>query len=472
MSCYSVVCDLGSSSGRVLLFEKTDAGTFVGEECHRFPNVPHGSDCSCGVPGMHWHVDALLDEVLFGLQQVRRRIGDSPATISVCSWGVDYVVVDGDGHRIGPCWSYRDQLPAAALEQLQQRIPVAEHCQLTGVQPADFTTAAQLFARSYLGQHRAGDDIRVVLLGDYVLYWLSGVLATSPSLASTTALAAHKAREWSRQVVERLGLNLAQLPPIAPESTVIGHSIIPGCENFTVVRAATHDTAAAVAGLTTVLDSHSCFLSCGSWALVGAVVEEPLNSSQAFDLGWTNEVCADGRVRLLKNLNGLWVLQKILREMQERGLEVDLPRLVAEAERLARVQPAGGLTVDITDDRYGHDGYYLQHLSDDTGISLSELVAQPAVAVLIVVNSVARTIAAACAELAQLLGHEFDSIHMVGGGTKNKFLCEQIAQRTGLEVHTYAAEGTSAGSVIVQRGSYLDESNSLLSFGAAARYLP
>lgn len=430
---HAVVVDLGSSSGRVVIASLT-GGKFSTTEVYRFPHR------ALEVEGqLIWDIDQLVQGVIAGLETANTVLAGAAATVAIDTWGVDYVCLDANGSRVGPVVCYRDARTERTARQVP--LPASEHFAVTGVQPEAITTARQLFAQ-FTEQPDTLDSIdTIMLLPDYIGYRLTGLKGWSPTILSTSALTTPGGTQWSDRVFEALGIPTRFQGEIG---AVTGPLTIPGLEHFTLVSGGAHDTACAVHGLG--LKAQEAFLSCGSWSLLGRVLDTPCVTEKAFDLGLTNEVCADGKIRLLRNLTGLWILQQCCRVFEAQGKTSDIQTLVAQAAAC----PDAAVVIDTTDPKFTTPGDYPAIIAEELEKHGIENAHDPAVIVRVVTASLAKTHAAALRNIEQVTGRPITSLRMIGGGVRNTLLCQLTANECGIPVTAGPQEGTALGSAIAQ----------------------
>jgi rhamnulokinase len=412
--------DLGASSGRVMR-GVVDERHITVETVHRFPN---GIVESNGV--RRWNFTGLHHAVNDGLA----RIGDA-ASIGIDTWGVDYGVLGADGQLLEEPHSYRDERAPRMVDRVHAQIAPGTLYEITGTQFLPFNTIYQLAAeRQGPIWDRAA---HAVLLPDLLGYWLTGELRSELTNASTTGLLDARTQQWSTAVLDALDVPIDFLPPIERPGATRGtaQSGIP------VVTVASHDTASAVAAVPAT-NERFAYISSGTWSLVGIELSEPLLSHAARAANFTNEVGVDGRVRFLRNVGGLWLLQECLREWRRD----DLSALLDAAARL----PAGGPSVDPDDAVFIAPGPMATRITTAADVpAMSE-----AETVRCILESLARAYARAVDQASALTGSEVDVVHIVGGGSQNALLCQLTADATGRTVLAGPVEATALGNVVVQ----------------------
>lgn len=429
--------DLGASSGRVMAAHVTGDRTdlrIVLESVARFPNraVPvHGR--------LYWDVLGLWSGVLDGLRAL-----DGVAAIGVDSWAVDYGLIGDDGHLVANPVCYRDARGAAAKRTVLEQVGAADLFAATGIQPQPFNTIFQLVAEA-TGARRA------LLIPDLIGYWLSGVPAWEATNASTTGLVDLASGDWSVALADRVGLDLGLLGAITPTGMVLG-PLLPevaaatGLDDSTkVVATASHDTAAAVAAVPYGGD-RAAYISCGTWSLVGVERDAPITSAAAFAAGFTNERGADGSVRFLRNVAGLWLLSESVAAWRAEGLDVDLSGLLAEAAKVERLRAV----VDPDDARFAAPGDMPERIRLYCAETGQPVPASPAEVAACVLDSLALAHRRAVDALETLTGEPVETVHIVGGGANNALLCQLTADATGRTVLAGPDEATALGNALVQ----------------------
>ena len=442
-----VAVDLGAASGRVMV------GT-VGPsrldlvEAHRFPNQP------VSLPdGLHWDVLRLYREVLDGLAAAGR--GGEIASVGVDAWGVDYGLLDASGALLGNPYSYRDGRTAGVADRVHAAISRQNLYRLTGVQFLPFNTLYQLAADAAAG--RLGGARTALLIPDLVGYWLTGSKGAEVTNASTTGLLDAGSRCWSSPVLDAVGLPPELLPPLRRAGEVIGpprDEVVAetGLGPAAVVTAVgSHDTASAVVAVPSEGD-RAAYVSCGTWSLVGVELEHPVLTPESREANFTNEVGVDGRVRYLRNVMGLWLLQETLRHWSRADLPAELPSLLAAAAAL----PPGGPVVDPDHPAFLPPGDMPARIAAACHETGQSVPASQAELVRCILDSLASAYARTVRDAERLSGRRVELLHLVGGGARNRLLCELTASACGLPVLAGPVEATAIGNLLVQaraRGS-------------------
>ena len=414
-------------------------------EVHRFRNggVQVGE-------ALYWDVLGLWREVVTGLsaagRSARAERGASVSTVGVDSWAIDYGLLGSDGMLLGNPRHYRDARSAGVAEHLLAGpVSLGKLYQKNGLQHLPFTTLYQLVAEARDPLLAAASTL--LLIPDLFGYWLSGHRGAEATNVSTTGLADVRTGRWDPDLVALAGIRADLLPEVHEPGVVLGalrpqlleQTGLPASVRLTSVGS--HDTASAVVAVP-ARDERFAYIACGTWALVGVELEQPLLTEQSRSANFTNERGVDGRVRYLRNVTGLWVLNQCLAEWEGQGRPQQLERLLADA---AAVQC--GPVVDIDAPELLPPGPMVSRLRHATQDGLSD---EPAVITRCILDGLARAFALALRDAVRLSGKEVDVVHMVGGGARNALLCQLTADACEMPVLAGPVEATALGNVLVQ----------------------
>ncbi len=434
--------DIGASSGRVVVGVVRD-GTITIDVVHRFANALETRDGH-----LRWNLTGLYAEVLTGLAKLAARHRDV-VSIGIDTWAVDYGLLDAEGRLLAEPIAYRDDRTDAVIGTVDRTLSRDRQYAISGLQFLPFNTIYQLAAeqRGELWSRAS----HAVLLPDLLAYWLTGELRTEITNASTTGLLDARRRSWSVEAFEALGLPAELFPAlIEPGETVgaITDEVVARtglAATTTVVAVGSHDTASAVVAVPAV-DRDVAYVSSGTWSLVGLELDAPVITDASRIANFTNEGGVDGRVRFLRNVGGLWLLQECLREWASQGGESDLATLLESASRL----PAGGPVIDVDDDGFIAPDDMPDRIRVASRAAGHDLPDERAAIVRCVLDSLAIAYARTVEQAEQLTGRRAATIHIVGGGSQNALLCQLTADRAGRPVLAGPTEATALGNVAVQ----------------------
>ncbi|SDR17739.1 rhamnulokinase [Thermostaphylospora chromogena] len=428
MSIYAAV-DLGASNGRVITVETGQSLRL--REIHRFPNRPVRL-----ADTLHWDILSLYQGVLDGLA----KMDAEPASIGVDSWAVDYGLLDGDGRLIGNPVHYRDQRTDGVMERVIDEVGADVLYQTSGLQFLPFNTVYQLLADRLDGAET------LLMIPDLITYWLTGSIGAEATNASTTGLYDVRARTWAEPLMDRLGIPRRIFPelrdPGTPAGTLrdgIAREL--GLGPVPVTAVASHDTASAVAAVPAETDRFA-YISSGTWSLVGVELPAPVLTEAGRLANFTNEGGVDGTVRYLRNVMGLWILQECLRVWGNP----DLGELLAAAEQAPPFQAV----VDPDDPSFLPPGDMPARIAaycERTGQRPPQ--DRPSV-VRCVLESLALAYRRTVRDAVRLSGHEVEVIHVVGGGVRNRLLCQLTADACELPVLAGPVEAAALGNALIQ----------------------
>ena len=437
-----IAIDLGAESGRVVI--GTLAGGKIGlEEVHRFPNGPVRFRDT-----LRWDALGIWEEIKTGLRKVAAH--KLPvASVSVDSWGVDYVLMSRNDPLLRTPFCYRDargKKPFAELASLHS----AEIYRETGVQFIEVNTLYQLLAEKENVSGLFGLADGFLMIGDWFHFLLGNRIAQEESNASTTQIWNPIQRAWSGKLIDLFGLPRRIFPPVVPPCTRLG-KLIPevqaetGLGEIEVVAGCVHDTAAAVAAIPAEGNGWA-FLSSGTWSLLGMELPAPLLSEAGRAANFTNETGVRGTSRFLRNASGLWILQECRRLWAREGQEFDYSELTALA---AAAEPFRSL-VNPTDPAFLRPENMLSAVRDfcrATGQPHPETPGQFARCAL---ESLAATYARLLGQMEAVTGQRLHTLHIVGGGSRNALLNQMTADSINRTVIAGPVEATAIGNVLLQ----------------------
>lgn len=434
--------DLGASGGRVM------AGVVTGSQIALEPVYRFDNKMTLVDAHVRWNLSELFAEVVTGLRQLARRHPDV-VSIGIDTWAVDYALLDERGELLAEPIAYRDSRTDGVHAAVHRIVSRQRLYEINGLQFLPFNTIYQLEAeRNSAVWPRAR---HAVLLPDLLAYWLTGQLRTEMTNASTTGLLDVAARTMSAELGKLLKLPPDLFPPLTEPGEVIG-TITAGMsrltglpEQTTVVAVGSHDTASAVVGVPAASRSFA-FVSSGTWSLVGVELDQPVLSDEARLANFTNEGGVDRRIRFLRNVGGLWLLQESLRTWREAGVRHDPSVLHAQAADLDR----GGPTIDVDDPQFIPPGDMPERIRQKCHLAGRSAPQTPAVIVRCILDSLAVAYATTLRQAQQLSDKEVDVIHIVGGGSQNELLCQLTADLAGLDVLSGPVEATALGNIMVQ----------------------
>ena len=449
--------DLGAESGRVLagLVDRDDDGLSGVrlEEVHRFPNGPVDWIGTDGGHSLRWPIARLWSDIQDGLTLAAKRYGRDIATIGCDTWGVDYVLLTQSGELLGQPFNYRDRRNSSAYASATARVPKAEIFAATGIQFMEINTLYQLVATREQTPELLDAAATFLMVPDLFHWLLTGERKAEFTDATTTQFVDPTTRDWCRDLLSRLDIPTAMLPPIVEPGSQIGTvrpalSESTGLPEVPVIAPPTHDTAAAVVAVPTDRTGHAdwAYISSGTWSLIGVETQAPILTDEAREQNVTNEGGVCGTTRLLKNVMGLWLVQGVKRSIEAAGRTIDYDELT----RLARESEPMRSLVKPNDPRFLAPPDMAEELRSacrDTGQPVPETDGQLARCAL---DSLALKYREVLRGLETLTGETVGTLHVVGGGSKNDLLNQLTADACGIPVVAGPVEATGLGNVLYQ----------------------
>ena len=437
--------DFGASSGRAML-GVYDGKTLELTEMHRFSNDP------VMLNGRFvWDIQRLFFEMKAALLKCVKA-GISLDAIGIDTWGVDFGLLDQNGELLGLPVHYRDARTDDMMEEAFKIMPKEKIFEETGLAFMQFNTLYQLLAMKKAGDKRLDIAESLLFTPDLLAYFLTGEKATEYTIASTSQLTNPHFRNWAYTLLNKFGIPTRMLTQIQPAGTIRGYLLKQiadeiGMPQIPVIAVGSHDTASAVAAVPAKADSKFAYISSGTWSLLGAELKKPLSDVAVMEANYTNEGGVADTTRLLKNIMGLWMIQECKREWDRRADAVDFAGLVKMAEEA----PAFKAVIDVDDPRYLAPGNMPARIQDycrEKGLPIPEGRGEIS---RVIYESLALKYRWAIERLEQdMLGHEIDVLHIVGGGSKNEMLNQFTANAIRRPVVAGPSEGTVIGNLLVQ----------------------
>ena len=436
---YYLAVDIGASSGRHMLSHLED-GKLVLEEIYRFPN---GMTEKNG--HKVWDVERLFAEILNGMKQCAR-LGKIPHSMGIDTWAVDYVLLDGQGRRIGDAAAYRDGRTQGMDKKVYAHITEEELYRRTGIQKQIFNTIYQLAAVREQHPKWLEQADCLLMMPDYFHFLLTGKKVQEYTNATTTQLVSPVTKDWDEQLIRQLGYPRRLFQEIRMPGYELGSlrgeirkEVGFSCK---VVLPPTHDTASAVAAVPTQ-EEETLYISSGTWSLMGTERMTADCSSAARAHNMTNEGGYDCRFRYLKNIMGLWMIQSVRHEVNDAYSFAEICAMAEEAKDFPS-------RVDANDECFLSPDNMTEEVKDycrRTGQKVPETLGEIAT---VIYTSLAECYAKTAKELEEMTGRTYSRIHIVGGGSNAGYLNELTAKATKKEIHAGPGEATAIGNITAQ----------------------
>lgn len=435
---YYLAVDIGASSGRHIL-GKYENGKLELTEIYRFENgVEKKGD------KLFWDIDKLFKNVVQGIKQCSK-IGVIPYSIGIDTWGVDYALMDENGNVIdNEVYSYRDSRTNKMVEEVEKIIPFENLYKETGILKANYNTIYQLYSDKLSGKLQKAK--KYLSVPDLLHYYLTGVMKNEYTHATTTGIVNAKTRTWSKEIIEKLGFPKDIFGELSMPGSLVGNLKEEIQKevgfNALVVFPPSHDTASAVMAVPS-LSKYPLYISSGTWSLLGTELSEPITNEDAFKFNITNEGGFNGSITLLKNITGMWVFQNIKRELKGKYSYDELMNMAMEEKDI-------GSIIDLNDDRFLAPENMIEAIKGfckEKSLPVPTTIGQ---VVKVVYLSLATIYAETVKNLQKILNVKFDTINILGGGSKDSYLNSLTKSMTGLNVIAGPTEGTAIGNLLSQ----------------------
>jgi rhamnulokinase len=440
-----VAVDLGAQSCRVSLLRWKQGEPEI-MVIHRFSNAPLVT-----TGGLRWDVEAIFSGIKMGLRLCAAEASEGIASVGVDGWGVDYVRLNEKGEAAANPFCYRDARTESAEKEVHAILTPARLYSLTGIQILRINTLYQLYADKTAG---ADPSSRWLNLPEFMTYRLGGKGVSEYTNATHTGLVRLGTHDWCEEIFQELGLDVAAAPSIVASGSVVGTitgdlAELSSLRDAQLIVPACHDTASAIAAIPAAGDDWA-FISSGTWSLVGTVLDSPCATTDARGLNFTNLGGVGGKICLLKNVNGMWLLQQCMEEWENRGSRWSFQELLS---RCASLPPPGAL-IDVDDPQLMLPGNSIGKINVQLERQGQPKLSSDDSAIPSIANTIFHSLAARYSEvvssISRITGKKLKRVFVVGGGSQNTFLNRLTAERTGLEILLGSTESTTIGNFAIQ----------------------
>lgn len=440
---YHLAVDLGATSGRTIL------ATFDGQEVdmneiarYNYPMMPLGNH-------QYWNLPLIYEHILNSMKKCAELLpeGVRLKSIGIDSWGCDVAYFHKDGSIAGLPYCYRDTHTEGAAERFCKKVSKKEVYEKTGIQFMDFNTLFQLDTIRQNNPDVLDSADKILFIPDALSYMLTGNAVTERTVASTSQILNPNTRELDEMLLNKVGLERSKFGPIVEPGTVIG-TLIPriaeltGLGEIPVVAVAGHDTASAVAAVPSP-DRDYAYLSCGTWSLLGIENEGPIITPLSLEYNFTNEGGVDNTIRVLKNICGLWLFERCRSEFK------DAPEDISELASLYLKSDCNSI-INPDDPTFANPDSMTKAISDYCSKSSQRIPETPADFVRVVFRSLANRYGEVTRWLQEISPVQINRLHVIGGGSRNRYLMQLTADELGIPVVTGPAECTALGNVLMQ----------------------
>jgi rhamnulokinase len=438
-----IAFDLGATSGRAIAGTLAD-GKMTMEEIARFNN----SMITVG-EHFHWNILGIFDILKNSLKSCATEGKYQPESIGIDTWGVDFGLLAGDGSLLGEPYAYRDPHTTGMMDEFFKLVPREKVYELTGIQFMQFNSLFQLFTmkRNCSSLLAAAKDL--LFLPDLLNYLFTGVKKAEFTIASTSQMLNPKTMTWAKELFDAFGAPLSLMQEMVLPGAVVGRltdniAKETGIGKIPVIAVASHDTAAAIAAVPAEGENWA-YLSSGTWSLMGIETKKALIDKETEAMNFTNEGGVEGTFRFLKNITGMWLLEQCRKDWSSQK-DYSYTELVdmAKAEKPFRyfVDPDAP---DFMNPESMADA--IKKYCSRTGQTSPETAGQY---VRCIFESLAMKYRYTLDLLKRVSPHSIEKLHVIGGGSRNAYLCQFTANAIGMPVIAGPAEGTAMGNLLVQ----------------------
>lgn len=398
----------------------------------------------------YWNIYRFYEEMLKAMIICVQKENLQPFSLAVDTWGVDFGFLADDDSIIRIPYAYRDLQVTAAMPDFHKIIPPEDIYGLTGIAMQPFNSLYHLHAMKRNGDHALKLVSRLMFIPDLLNFLLCGEKKTEFSFATTSQLYNPFKASWEETLLKAVGLDSSYMNEIITSGSVIGGlkeevTRQTGIRKAEVSAVCSHDTGSAIVAVPAQGDDWA-YISSGTWSLMGLELNEPLVTEKAFKYNFSNEGGAEGRFRFLKNIMGLWLLQRCRKKWADSGEEYSYPELIEKAFAAAPFK----VLLDPDHESFFNPPDMITAIDDFCNQSSQEKPGSVGGYVRAVLESLALKYRLVLDQLIETSGKQINTIHIIGGGTRNKLLCQFTANATGKKVIAGPAEGTAAGNILMQ----------------------
>lgn len=436
--------DLGGSSGKLIL-ARYERGKLSFERIHQFSNHPVDINGN-----LYWDIIRICDELYTGIRKAIVVTGDQIDCIAFDSFCNDFAFVSKTGELLAPVFCYRDSRTTRCQEHTYGVMSKEALYRINGNQMALFNTLLQLDALQTEGKSWMMDNsYKALFLSDLFIQLLTGKYVTEYTTASVTQMYDYAADDWSDEIFERFNIRKSLFAPIVKPGTLIGRTTeafnrAVGTKGFQVAAVCQHDTGSAF--LSSVETGNCAIISTGTWCLVGMETEKPVITQQGFEANVANEGGYADHHRLLRNVMGTWIIQEIVRELNENGQEISYEGL----DRLAAKKPGGTVWFDVDHPAFYQPGHMIQKVKSACKTACGKEPDDLGEIIRCVYESLALKYRYTIEILEAMTGADLSVVNMIGGGSNSSLMCQITADVLQRPVTAGPADATSCGNVLVQ----------------------
>ena len=439
MRNYYLAVDIGASSGRHML-AWVENGLICMEEIHRFSNGMAKKDGH-----LCWDYEKLFGDIVEGLKKCKE-LGKIPVSMGIDTWGVDYALLDAEGKVLGRTYGYRDSRTNGMDEELDKIISPEDLYARTGIQKQLYNSIYQLMAHKLQEPELLEKADKLLMVPDYLNYLLTGVAKSEYTEATTAQLVNPETKDWDYELLKMMGIKTDIFVPLTTAGTKVGN-LKPELAaeigfDLDVLQIASHDTASAVMAVPS-MGKETVYISSGTWSLMGVENMEAICTEESRKANLTNEGGYEYRYRFLKNIMGLWMIQSVRHEYDDK---YSFAELCEQAEAVKEFPSR----VDVNDNSFFAPESMIDAIKaycEKSGQAVPQTVGEVAT---VVYQSLADSYGQTIKEIESITGKDYEAINIVGGGANADYLSQLTANSTGKTVYAGPTEATAIGNLVAQ----------------------
>lgn len=432
---YFLAIDIGASSGRHILGYIKNQKLQL-EEIYRFKNEVHAQNNQ-----LCWDLKKLFNEILNGLKKCKE-INKFPSTLAIDTWGVDFVLLDKEDKILGETVSYRDSRTNGIPEEIFKIISKENVYQRTGIQNLVFNSINQLYSIRKTS-NILNEASAFLMIPDYFNFLLTGKKVNEYTNASTTQLLNLEISNWDFELLDKLDIPKNIFQPIVPAGTSLGFlkkEIIEEIGfDLEVITAPSHDTASAVLAVPCSEDNF-LYLSSGTWSLLGTESKKYNSSLESLKSNFTNEAGYNKTYRYLKNIMGLWIIQNVKKELEDKYS-------FSELSQMANDFCGEKYIIDVNDNEFLAPTSMIEAIKDYCKNNFNHIPNSIEEIVAIVYNSLTLSYANTIKEIEKLTSQKFNTLYIIGGGCQDNYLNYLTSKKSGIKVFAGPIEATAIGNL-------------------------
>ena len=441
---YFFAVDLGATSGRTII-GSIDVGQLHLEEVTRFPNhlIEQGGH-------FYWDIYALYFEMIRGLKEVAQR-GLKITSIGIDTWGVDFVMIGDDGAILRNPRAYRDPITFEAMDDyLKHVISRKEVYDITGIQFMNFNSIFQLYAMKQEGNSALKHAQKILFVPDALSWMLTGNEVCEYTIASTSQLLDPRTKQLDERLLASLGLTRSMFGKMVNPGTPIGVLTdevqkMTGLGPVPVIAVAGHDTGSAVAAVP-AKDEKFAYLSSGTWSLMGIETKDAIISDLSYERNFTNEGGIEGTTRFLKNICGMWLYERCRKEWPEEVRKLSHPELQGSAMQVEAFRSI----INPDDAQFANPDSMINAIQQYCRKTNQPVPETPAEICRCIFDSLALRYKQVFQWMQEFAPFKLEVLHIIGGGSLNKYLNQFTANATGATVLAGPQECTAIGNIMMQ----------------------